>query len=151
MAYVMVPVPEEHVEEAMQMILRITARARVTEWDQDAVTAVFHEVDEASRSVLSATARSAATGDAITDTAAAETIELSQREVLGIVREINEAARLAERPSLVSIVQENETLPNGRIREQRKLVMEPEVAAFVREAERLELQAAPHPLLSGRG
>ena len=31
MGYVMVPVPEEHVEEAMQMILRITAKARVTE------------------------------------------------------------------------------------------------------------------------
>jgi hypothetical protein len=151
MGYVMVPVPEEHVEEAMAMILRISAKARVIEWDQQSVDAVFHEVDEPSRSVLSATARSALSGSSISDAAAAETIELTQREVLGIVREINEQARLAERPPIVTIVQEPETLPNGRVREQRKLVMEPEVAAFVREAERAELQAAPHPLLSGQG
>ncbi len=34
MPYVMVPVPEEHVEDVMQFILRAMARASIEPWDQ---------------------------------------------------------------------------------------------------------------------
>lgn len=151
MGYVMVPVPEEHVEEAMQIILRITSRSRLEDWDAETVTTLFHEVDEPSRSVLSAVARGTAETGSVADQAVADSIEFTQREVLGIVRELNERAGARTRPSLVMMQQEIETLPNGRTRERRKLSMDPMVAQQVKAAEQAELQAAPHPLLSEDG
>lgn len=144
----MVPVPEEHVEEAMQAILRISSRAKMKGWDQEAVSAVFHEVDEPSRAVISAVARGVIARGMVADLDVADSIELTQREVLGVVREVNERAQSEERLALISVRMETETLPNGRTREKRMMLMDNEIAAFVREAERLEVAEAPHPLLS---
>ncbi len=148
MGFVMVPVPEEHVEEAMTMILRISARARLKDWDQAALSELFHGLDEPSKSVLSAVARATLGKQTIDDLAVSEAIELTRREVLGITRECNEEANGLGFPPAVVIRQDIETLPNGRTREQRLLTMTPELAAMVREAEQEELRAAPHPLLS---
>lgn len=147
----MVPVPEEHVEEAMAMILRITRTARVEPWDQESVTTLFNEVDEASRSVLSAVARGTIKGDPVTDVAVADSIELTQREILGIVRELNEQVAETSQPAPITVVMVAETLPNGRTREQRTLTMDAEVAELVRAAERAEAAAAPHPLAGEAG
>jgi hypothetical protein len=147
MGYVMVPVPEEHVEEAMALILRIAARARQVPWDQDAMSELFHEADEPTKSVLSAVSRSASAGSAPVDHELADSVELHQREVLGIVRELNEAAAAQSRLPIIIVRMETVTLPNGRTREQRILDMNPEVTPLVREAERAELAANPHPLL----
>jgi hypothetical protein len=46
---------------------------------------------------------------------------------------------------------ETEVLPNGRTRDVRRLDMDTDLAALVREAERAELAANPHPLLSDPG
>lgn len=151
MGYVMVPVPEEHVEEAMQAVLRIASRARQTPWDQAGVTEVFLRVDEPTRSVLSTVARGASAGGSVADTKVAETIEFPQREVLGIVRELNEQVQNDGRSPLVLIKMDTEVLPNGRTREARLLLMDAEVAALVAQAERDEASASPHPLLGGAG
>ena len=151
MGFVMVPVPEEHVEEAMRMILRISARARLKQWDQGAFSELFHSLDEPSKSVLSATARAAVAKKAIDDLAIAEAIEFTRREVLGITRELNELANSLGYPPVVVVRNEIETLPNGRTREQRLLTMTVELATMVREAEQEELRAQPHPLLSEPG
>lgn len=151
MGYVMVPVPEEHVEEAMSLILRITARARQLPWDTEALEAVFEHADEPTKSVLSAVARSTLSGTIVSDHSTADAIELPQRELLGIVRELNERAIADSRPPLIIVRQENEVLPNGRTREQRMLSMDHELATMVRDVERAELAANPHPLLSGDG
>ncbi len=151
MGYVMVPVPEEHVEEAMTLILRIAARSRQVPWDQEAVEAVFQEADEPTKSVLSAVSRAVAAGTTPVDHQLAESIELQQREVLGIIRELNELAAAQGRPPLVIVRMETVTLPNGRTREQRILDMNAEVTPLLREAERAELEANPHPLLGDRG
>lgn len=151
MGYVMVPVPEEHVEEAMTMILRIASRARLVAWDKDGVLTMFAEVDEPTRSVLSAVSRSSLAGTSLSDHQIAESIEIPQRELLGIVRELNERAQAGARFPLVIVRQETEVLPNGRTREQRILGMDTELASYVRDAERAELAANPHPLLSDRG
>ena len=37
MPYVMVPVPEEHVQDVMQFILREVARASLEAWDEESV------------------------------------------------------------------------------------------------------------------
>jgi hypothetical protein len=151
MGYVMVPVPEEHVEEAMGMILRIASRARLAEWEQTEVIAMFEDVDEPTRSVLSAVARSSNAGTTLSDHQIAESIEIPQRELLGIVRELNERAQAASRHPLILVQQDTEQLPNGRIREQRILSMDTELASLVREAERVERAANPHPLLGENG
>jgi FixJ family two-component response regulator len=146
-----VPVPEEHVEEAMAMILRMTARARLKEWDQEAFSELFHRLDEPTKSVLSAVARAMLAKKTIDDLAVAESIEFTRREVLGIARELNEEATTLGYPAVLMIRQEVETLPNGRTREQRLFSMTTEMAILVREAEQEELRAAPHPLLSDQG
>lgn len=151
MGFVMVPVPEEHVEEAMTMILRISARARLKDWDQAALSELFHTLDEPSKSVLSVVGRATLAKKAIDDVAVSEAIEFTRREVLGITRELNEQANASGYPALIVVRQEVETLPNGRTREQRLFSMTTELALLVREAEQEELRAAPHPLLSDQG
>lgn len=151
MGFVMVPVPEEHVEEAMAMILRISARARLQEWEQGPFSDLFHSLDEPSKSVLSIVARATIAKNAIDDVAVAEGIELTRREVLGITREINEQANGLGFPPVVVVRQEIETLPNGRTREQRLFTMTGEIAALVREAEQEELRAAPDLLKGDNG
>ena len=138
----MVPVPEEHVNEAMGLILRLTARANLEEWDQESITSLFREIDEPSRSVISAVARGTVAKGAIPDTETSASIEMSTREVLGICREVNERSQELNRPGLIQVRQENEVLHNGRTRERRVLSVDRAVADLVRQAEREELASS---------
>lgn len=138
----MVPVPEEHVQEAMALILRLTARANLEPWDLESVGTLFNSVDEPTRSVLSAVSRATLAKGAVPDTEASASIEMTQREVLGICRELNEQAQEHNRPGLVVVKQENEVLPNGRSRERRMLSIDRTVAELVREVEREELASS---------
>lgn len=151
MPYVMVPVPEEHVTEAMQAVLRIVARASVVDWDTHSVAELWEASDEATKSVLSSVARAVIGGAAIPDADLARAIEINVREVLGIVREVNEAAAASSHPGLLVSQMVAEQLPNGRIREQRTISMDRAVAEAVRAAEQAEREAAPHPLVPGSG
>ena len=146
MPYVMVPVPEEHVEEAMAAVLRIVSRGRQVDWDQDSVTALFHDVDESARSLLSIVSRATVAGAQVTQRDLADKIEITEREIAGIVRELNDRAEQSEHPAILLYVGMTQTLPNGRTRDVRVLQMPDDVAEHVREAERLELANAPHPL-----
>lgn len=146
MPYVMVPVPEEHVQDVMQFILREMAKASLGPWDEESVTALFHEIDEANRSLLAYVARATLSGADITEPQAAEMMQLRQREVAGLLRELNDHAAKANRPALVSAPVVKETLPNGRITEKRVLTMSEEVAQLVRDAERAELADARQSL-----
>jgi hypothetical protein len=55
MPYVMVPVPEEHVQDVMQFVLREVAKASLEPWDEKSVSELFHDGDEGSRSLLANT------------------------------------------------------------------------------------------------
>jgi hypothetical protein len=123
MPYVMVPVPEEHVQDVMQFILREMAKASLEPWDSESVSELFHEVDEAGRSLLAYTARASMSGTDITEAQAADMMQLRQREVAGIVRDLNE-----------------------RTTEKRVLWMSDELAPLVRDAERAELAEVRSPL-----
>jgi|Tabmets5t2r1_1033131.scaffolds.fasta_scaffold14573_1 hypothetical protein len=151
MPYVMVPVPEEHVQDVMQFILREVARAALEPWDDESVSQLFQEVDEASRSLLAYTARASMGGTDITEAQAADMMQLHQREVIGIVRELNERAAKANRPGLVATRAVTETLPNGRTTEKRVLSMSDEVAPLVRDAERAELAEVRPPVADWAG
>jgi hypothetical protein len=146
MPYVMVPVPEEHVQDVMQFILREVAKASLEPWDEASISKLFHEVDESSRSLLAYAARAALGGSDLTEPQAADMMQLRQREVVGLVRELNEHAAKANRPVLVSTRTVTESLPNGRTRERRVLSVSDEVAPLVRDAERAELAQVTPPL-----
>ena len=146
MPYVMMPVPEEHVEEVMQFILRAIARASIEPWDAESITEVFSEVDEATRSLLAFVARASVDGGELDAAEAARKIQLTIREAAGIMNELNTLTRDADRPNLINARNVTERLPNGRLRPKRMLQMDPEVAELVRAAEQAELLAAPHPL-----
>jgi hypothetical protein len=146
MQYVMVPVPEEHVEEVMQFILRAIARASIEPWDAESVTQVFHQIDEEARSLLAFVARAASDGSDLDAAEAARKIQLTVRESLGIMNDLNAIRREVNRPTLINARMVTDRLPNGRVTEKRVLNMDPEVAELVKAAEQEELRNAPNPL-----
>jgi hypothetical protein len=146
MPYVMVPVPEEHVQDVMQFVLREMARAALEPWDEESISALFHEVDEASRSLLAYVARATLSGADIAEAEAADMMQLRQREVAGILRDLNERAAKASRPPLMGARTITETLPNGRAIDKRVLWISDELAPIVRNAEKAELADVPSPL-----
>ena len=139
MPYVMVPVPEEHVESVMQFILRAIARASALEWDGDAVAELWNDIDESSRSVLAFVGRASAAGKELDLAEAARLLQITPRETTAIVNELNNTARDANRPQLIATRVISERLPNGRTAEKRVFQMDPEVADIVCAAERAEL------------
>jgi hypothetical protein len=149
MPWVMVPVPEEHVQEVMEYVIRTATRAQLQDWDLESAQKLFLDVDEACRSLLSIAARAAAAGKQLRDQEAADFIQLNVREMVGIIREVNEAANAANRPPLLSTSTINEELPNGRLREQRVIVMAPVNARLFRSAERSADNVESLPLERG--
>jgi predicted ATP-dependent protease len=146
MPYVMVPVPEEHVQDVMQFVLREVAKASLEPWDEESVSKLFHEVDEEGRSLLAYAARAVVSGKELSEADAAALLQLRPREMAGLVRDINERAAQAGRPNLVMARVVSETLPNGRSMDKRVLSMSDDLAPLVRDAERAELADVPTPL-----
>jgi hypothetical protein len=146
MPYVMVPVPEEHVQDVMQFVLREVAKASLEPWDEESISTLFHEVEEEGRSLLAYVARAIASGKEITEADAAALLQLRPREMAGLVRDVNERAARASRPNLLLARVVTETLPNGRTTDKRVLTMSDELAPLVRDAERAELADVPAPL-----
>lgn len=146
MPYVMIPVPEEHVQEAMEVVLRISRRAELTDWTQEDVTDFYNRIDEAARSLIAIAARSVLSGKQLSHTEAADATHISTREVSGIVRDVNAEASDLGHPSLLLSTEVDEALPNGRVRQVRIVTMARNLATFVNTAEREELAAAPNPL-----
>lgn len=151
MGYVMVPVPEEHVQEAMQAVLRIVARAAVSEWTMDSLSELFGGLDEAAKGVVSGVARATLVRGSVVDHDLAKQVEISQREVIGVIRDVNDQASKAAHPALVGSQTIVESLPNGRTQEQRYLSMPRPLAEMVRAVEKAELEAGPHPLMGSPG
>lgn len=146
MPYVMIPVPEEHVEEVMQFILRAIALATIEPWEPESINALYAEVDEATRSLLAFVARAAAEEGELSDADAAQRIQMTVRETAGIMTELNAMTRETNRPQLISVRAVSERQANGRMTDRRVLQIDPEVAALIRAAEHDELRDAGHPL-----
>jgi hypothetical protein len=144
--YVMVPVPEEHVEDVMQYVLRERERASLEPWDSESIGRLFKDVDEPTRSLLSVVARATSAGKELTERDAGDLVELSARDVSAIEHHLKEQAREAGREPLITVAIVGEARPSGRTQRKRVLTMDEEVATFVRDAERVELMSGPHPL-----
>lgn len=145
MAYVMVPVPEDQVQEVMQFVLRLMARAAVTPWDEQSLEALYADVDEPSRALLAAVADATIAGSPIDEQEAANTIQLNRRELAGIVRDVNEQAQEAGHPILLQRRSVSKVLPNGRTTEVRVLLMPDDIAPLVRRLDRAHLLADLDP------
>jgi hypothetical protein len=151
MPFVMVPVPEDHVLEVMQFIVREMAEASAEPWDGASIAEFFDDVDEASRSLLAYTARASLGATDLTEGQAATMMQIRQGDVAGITRELNDRAMKANRPALLVRRAITETLPNGRTAAKPVLWMSDEVAHLVREAERAELADVRPPLADRPG
>ena len=139
----MVPVPEEHVVDVMLHVARLVARASVVAWDDESVGDMFDEVDEVSRSLLSLVARSTTAGKELTDEEAADTLELSVREIRALTRDINDASQKSKREPLVALREATVVLRNGRSAQRQLLAMAEPVARSIRAHERSSLGDPP--------
>ena len=146
MPYIMIPVPEEHVEEVMQYTLRAIAQAAIEPWDTESVTEIYSEVDEATRSLLAFVARASFEGEELAATKAAQQIQLTVREAAGIINELSSLTRDTNRPGLIQSRTVPERLPNGRVTDKRVFQMDREIAELVQAAEQAELRGASSPL-----
>ena len=139
MPYVMVPVPEEHVEAVMQFVLRAIARASIGPWDKDLINELWSEIDESSRSLISFVARASASGNELDVADAARKLQVTPRETNAIVVELNNLARDKDRLTLLNARNVTERQPNGRMTEKRVLQIDPEIADIIREVEKADL------------
>jgi hypothetical protein len=151
MPYVMVPVPEEHVEEVMRHMLNLVARANLVEWDEESVREFFLEADEMTRAVLSVVARGALSSKDVTDQIMADFLQLSVREVGSVLRELHESVTRQKRPPFFLASQVTEELPNGRVRDKRVYAMAPNIARLIRAAEKAEHAREEQRLSHGAG
>jgi hypothetical protein len=149
MPYVMVPVPEEHVQDVMQFVVRLASQASVEPWTAESITQLFEEIDEPSRALLSAVAKGVLRGNPLSEGDVGAVVGMTWREVMGMVRELNDTAGVQSHPALVSRRSTTATLPNGRTREVRGLVIADDVAQLVHDADRAQLLAEGHPLGDG--
>lgn len=139
MAYVSVPVPEEHVEDVMRFVLRAMARASMVPWDAESFAELWGDIDELSRSLLAFVARATLEDHDLTDREAAEQVQVRPREIHALVAELAQESNRRRRQAIVTTQMVEDELPNGRIVEVRIIVMDPDVANLVAEAERAEL------------
>jgi hypothetical protein len=147
----MVPVPEEHVQDVMQFVLREMARASLEPWDQESVFDLFDDVDEAGRSLLAYTARASMTGYAPDrGTSGRDAAAPAARGRWHRPRG-QRASCAGQPPDLLVTRTVTETLPNGRTTEAWVVALSDDVAPLVRDAERAELAAVTPPLGDSSG
>jgi len=145
MEYVMVPVPEDHVVDVMNYIARLVSRASVAPWTKESIADYFEELEEPSRALLSFVARNTVAGKEVSDEDAAESLELSFREVREIMRETNEGAYRNKFEPLLSPRDAAVVLPNKRTVNRRLLGMTDSVARMIRAHERASNPLSANP------
>jgi hypothetical protein len=139
MEYVMVPVPDEFVVDVMQYVARLVARASVVPWTKESVELCFDDLEEINRTLLSFVARSTVAGKEMTDEDAAESLELSTREIRGLVREVNDVAQRNKFEPLLGLREATVQLRNGRTVQRRIFNMDEPVARMIRAYERASM------------
>jgi hypothetical protein len=96
----MVPVPEQHVEEVMTFLTWYRRPAQSSGWDIEGVSSLISRLDETGRRFLLHTAQAASDVVVTTVRETATAVGTSEREVLGMVSELNDLIRAAGGPPL---------------------------------------------------
>jgi hypothetical protein len=146
MPYVMVPVPEDNVQDVLQFVVRLMSQASIEPWTEEAITQLFEEIDEPGRALLSTVANAVVRGTPLTEGDTSTLIGMTWRETMGLLRELNDLAGASAHPALIGRRSSTTTLPNGRTQDVRSLTMTDEVARIVHAADRAQLLADGHPL-----
>lgn len=146
MPYVMVPVPEEHVEVVMEFVLNAMAERSTVPWDAESINELYESVDEVSRSLLAFVARAIVDGGELVDAEAAQRIQMSVRDTNAVMSKVNAKASEAGRPPLLTVRVASRRQPSGRVVDQRVFEMDLPLAELIRAAEQAELRDAASPL-----
>lgn len=149
MAYVMVPVPEDMVEDVMMMVVRRKRQEELEEFDEESMTEFYGVIDEPGRALLSTASNGCLDGNAVSEKQAADAMQMTQREVMGIVSELNNNAQDRSLPMLIIPRGRSTVLPNGKSQEVRVLSMAPHIAELVLKVDRAHLLAEGNPLTTG--
>jgi hypothetical protein len=145
MEYVMVPVPDEFVVDVMQYVARLVARSALVPWTKEGIEEFFDSAEETAKSLLSLVARYTVAGKEVGYDEATETLELSQREIREIVREINADAQLKRFEPLITTQEASVLLRSGRMAQRLLFIMAEPVARMIRAHEHATLTGVERP------
>lgn len=146
MPFVMVPVPEEHVFEVMQLIIKFAKQAALEPWEQSDLDEYFLAAVEPVRSLLSVVSRSTLAGREVGTDQVVTAMELKLRDLAGILKQIDQECQAMSRVALFEVRTETTIGPAGRPMTKRTFVMEEATARMVRSAEQTTRELEPHPL-----
>ena len=146
MPFIMVPVPEEHVNDVMDYIVRLQRQdgAELQGWDDEGMHQLFLEADEPTRSVLSFLALPGRAGKEVEPHEIAEALELRTQDLTGILGPLHKKVkRVLRRHPLIESTTGVSRAPDGRPVRRRVYVMSDEIARMVRAAELAIRQLEP--------
>ena len=151
--FVMVPVPEECVDDVVQLVARLNMQGgterSLTPWDEPTMERYFLDADEEIRSLLSVVARGVLKGRQISDQIVADFMQMTPRDTLDVMRRVRDSVKGTGRPHLVGVEVVEVPTPTGRMRQKRVFTMQSKIARMVRSAERSVNALEQHPLNAG--
>lgn len=133
MEYVMVPVPAEHEQEVLRFLIGMAARAGQQPWEPSQVEAVLAATDDTGRTLVAAVADAVLDKAPLSEADAAAALMISRRELVGLMRELNELPEARAHGGLLGHRKVVEPARGGGEHEVRLLGMDLEAAKTVRE------------------
>lgn len=143
MTWVMVPVPEELAPQVEVLLIQLRFRAEVPQWDESLMSDHLASLAEEPRAVLSTVAARVIAGSPIEDVQLAEQLQVSVREVFGLVRDANDVTVGASPGDLLYSRQDEVDDGAGGTRRRRVLYMLEGLAEMVRDHEAAVGQRRP--------
>ena len=128
MRFVSVPVPEEHVEAALEIALRLIEQGRQVPWTEQDIIDLLADVDPPGRHLLELATEARSGESVLTMDQATESLGTNRRVVRGIIQELNARAREADHPRLLLTQVDAEAIAGSKVREIESVAM-PEVVS----------------------
>jgi hypothetical protein len=135
MIWVMVPVPEELAPAVASLVFHLSFTASRQQWDHALMGDHLLSLADEPRAALFAVAAGVLAGDPIEDVQLAEQLEVSVREVFGVVRDANDVTVASLAGELIASRLEQVDDGAGGERVRRLLYMLPSLAEMVRDQE----------------
>lgn len=101
MPYVLVPVPEEHEDELMEEVLKMSLRERLSAWDAEPLRALVGELEPSSRRLVTMLVEVSVDNRRLSETEVATSLGIDVVELKEMVEAINSRCRAQSLPYLV--------------------------------------------------
>lgn len=101
MPYVMVPVPEEHEQELMAEVLRMSLRKSLGEWEVEPLRAVFEESEPTARALITVLARASNDKRTLSRKQIAEATGAASADLVGLSDQVNARCITRKMPYLI--------------------------------------------------